>query len=185
MHMQVGGWMGDLGRRVDVFFGFRYKSFGKRKTPYRRDFFLLVVPVMVWHTLRAFLYPRLAHLFLCIGPQLSLPHSVFLDLLVLLVGFLFVQRAFMCMRCVNVARAAASLGPQPPAHCTLTYIKYTREYCSPERRAVATRFYNPSQIANALFNAASFASDIGEFVHSSQSPMQRPSCQLPFEWCMG
>ena len=57
MHMQVGGWMGDLGRRVDGFFGFRYKSFEKRKTPYRRIFFLLVVPVMVWHTLRAFFLP--------------------------------------------------------------------------------------------------------------------------------
>ena len=131
--------MGDLGRRVDGFFGFRYKSFGKRKTPYRRIFFCWWYPLWCGTLSALLFYLHLAHVFLCIGPQLSLPHSVFLGLLVLLVGFLFVQRAFMCMRCVNVARAAASLGPQPPAHCTLTYINYTREYCSPERRAVATK----------------------------------------------
>ena len=36
--------------------------------------------------------------FVCIGPQLSLPHSFFVDLLVLLVRLLFDQRALKDMR---------------------------------------------------------------------------------------
>ena len=103
--MQAGGWIGDLGRRVDGVLISLLEFLGNDKR--HTCGVLFGWWYQLWcGTISRFVYPHLAHLFLCIGPQPSLPHSIFVDLLIcvvsfffiVLVSFLFVQRVFMCVR---------------------------------------------------------------------------------------